>query len=108
MACSPSGRFMTVNLIVTPVPLLAGEITAVPTLCPFASFNWTVTGFSAALRAVAMANVAKQNRIRGVCMDNRVSRRSQETGARSQEPGARSQNVRGQRARARLRNQREA
>src|SRR5712671_8044822 len=73
MACSPSGRLITFNLMVTPEPPFAGEMMAVPTLAPFASFICTVTGLSAAWRAAAIAKVATEDRICLVDMANSVS-----------------------------------
>src|ERR1041385_3377726 len=57
-ACSPGGRFLTFSFMFTPLPPFPSESTAVPTLCPFASFNSTVTGLLAAWIAAAPKNRA--------------------------------------------------
>jgi hypothetical protein len=53
--------------MVTPSPPLTSEMTAVPTLVPLASFNWTVTGLEAA--NAALANRAAEQRVLRVDME---------------------------------------
>ena len=64
-------------LMVTPEPPLTSEMTALPTLCPFASFSWTVTGLVAA--KAALANRAAVQRVRIVYVDMGIVYRSQES-----------------------------
>jgi len=61
---------MKLILMLTPVPPLTSEMTAVPTLCPFASFNSTVTGLEAA--KAAMLNRAAGSSERSVKVDMEI------------------------------------
>lgn len=59
--------------MVTPEPPLTSETTAVPTLVPFASFNWTVTGLVAAEEvASSQEPVARMQRVRIVWVDMEI------------------------------------
>ncbi len=63
-------RFMKLILMLTPPPPLTSEMTAVPTLCPFASFKSTVTGFEAA--KATMLNRAAGSSERSVKVDMEI------------------------------------
>src|ERR1035437_6144320 len=70
MAWSPGGRFMKLIVMLTPVPPLTSEMTAVPTLPPFASFKDTVTGLVAAEEvASSQEPLARMQRARIVLVD---------------------------------------
>src|ERR1700680_1159033 len=78
IACSPAGKFMRLTLMVTPEPPLTSATTEVPTLCPLAFFNWTVTGLVAA-NAEPATRAAEQN-VRIVKVDMGIVYKKKESG----------------------------
>jgi len=64
---------MRFTLMVTPEPPFTSEMTAVPTLVPLASFNWTVTGLEAAEEvANSQEPVARMHKVRIVWVDMEI------------------------------------